>query len=237
MRLCCRNNSAVAQTEKATENYASFFLEKSTSGGNTAENPSHSGSETISSLNDESEDAAIITDHSQPTVRKSSTDQSFQAAVNNTSEGGTDLKKSLSVTKGRSFADFFLSKSDSKTSSVGEQTVQSVFNDYQKTTTQYPTGVGLASVNEIVDVSSEDDVEEVIASISIPGENIEKSKSSSSSVSGGSSKIVRNIGSSLPSLRMRSLTERSLTAVSKDNETCIKEGIGSEHTGTVSQKV
>lgn len=214
MGICCRNNSAVVQTDKgkATETYAKFFVDPSSSDENTAKSRSDSEKEETSSEENSSEhpstDAASATTrstiHSLPMVEENGTDP--QRSL--TSKGGSGLKKTVSVTKGGSFADFFMNSSGlSKNSSFGEASALSMFNEFTKSPKS-----ALPSVDEKSSDSSDDDIEEVSAKISITTESL---KSSDDSRDGNSLKSVptaRSTGSkSLPSLRMRSLREKKLS--------------------------
>jgi hypothetical protein len=213
MGICCRNNSAVVQTDKgkATETYAKFFVDPSSSDENTAKSRSDSEKEETSSEENSSEhpstDAASATTrstiHSLPMVEENGTDP--QRSL--TSKGGSGLKKTVSVTKGGSFADFFMNSSGlSKNSSFGEASVLSMFNEFTKSPKS-----ALPSVDEKSSDSSDDDIEEVSAKISITTESL---KSSDDSRDGNSLKSVptaRSTGSKLPSLRMRSLREKKLS--------------------------
>jgi len=214
MGLCCRNNSAVVQTDKgkATETYAKFFVEPSSSDEDTMKSRSDSEKERTSSDEDSLEhpsaDAASATTpstmYSLPTVKGNGTDPQRSLT---SKKGGNGLKKTVSVTKGGSFADFFMNTSGlSKKSSFGEASALSVFNEFTKSPKN-----ALPSVDEKSPDSSDDDIEEVSAKISITTESLKSSNDSRDENSLKSIRSGRSTGSKLPSLRMRSLREKKLS--------------------------
>ena len=104
----------------------------------------------------------------------------------------------------------------SKTSSSGEQSAFSMFNAFGKTETASPRKL-LPSVDEQdLPDSSDDDIEEVTAKIFIANSTSEKLDNSRDGDSGVSLKSARSTGSQLPSLRMKSLRERSSSSEKQD---------------------